>query len=162
MKRIATVLGIVILVGALAIPVFAHGPFAGGRGWFGGPGSCWQGDRAVEDLSEDQRNQLSKLDETFFNETAELRREIWIKSDELNVLLNTADPDPAKVKAVHKEISDLKARMAEQRLDYELQARKIAPKGKYARGYGRGYGRHMKGSGPRWGGGHGPGSCWNQ
>ena len=162
MKRTATVIGIVILVGALAIPVFAHGRFGGGRGWSGGPGSCWQGETAYEALSEDQRNELSKLDETFFNETAELRREIWVKSDELNVFLNTADPDPVKAKALNKELSDLKAKMSEQRLDYELKARKVVPKGEFARGYGRGHGRHMKGHGPGWGGGYGPGSCWNQ
>jgi zinc resistance-associated protein len=161
MKKITIASGILALLGVLAIPVFAHGPFGGGRGWSGGPGNCWQDNRAGDDLTEAQRAELNKLDQQFYTETAELRREIWSKSDELNMALDVSDPDPGKVKALHGEISQLKAKMAEHKIDYELKARRIAPKTEFARGPGRGYGWHMKGYGSSRGGGYGPGSCWN-
>jgi zinc resistance-associated protein len=160
MRNLIVTFGILALVGILAVPVFAHGPYGGQSRWSGGPGYCWQDDPGDVELSQDQRNELSKLDQEFYNNTAELRRQIWNKSDELDVLLNTADPDPSKAKALQQEKSALKAKMAEQRIDYELKARKIAPESRFARGYGRGYGRHMRGQGPQ-GGGYGPGSCWN-
>lgn len=159
MRTFFVTFGILALVGVMAFPVFAHGPNDWHSRGSGGPGYCWQDNPGEAELSPDQRNELSKLDQEFYNNTAEVRRQIWNKSDELDVLLNTPDPDPSKAKALQQEISELKAKMAEQRMDYELTARKIAPEGA-ARGYGRGYGRHMRGHGPR-GGGYGPGSCWN-
>ena len=161
MRKITITFGILALLGVLSIPVFAHGPFGGGRGWSGGPGDCWQDNRAGDDLTETQRTELNKLDQQFRSETAELRREIWSKSDELNMALDVSDPDPSKVKALHGEISRLKAKMAEHKIDHELKARSIAPKTEFARGPGRGYGRHMRGYGSSRGGGCGPGSCWN-
>jgi len=62
------------------------------------------------------------------------------------------DPDREKVKALQKELSDLRAKIDEKRLNYELEARKIIPDDQRAGRYGRGYyGRHM--------GGYGPGVC---
>lgn len=156
MKKMMTLFGILTLVGMLASPAMARGPRGGGRGWDGGPGSCWKGGAAYEDLTEDQRNELNKLNQEFFDKTLNLRREIRTKSDEFKILLNAPDPDPAKVKTAHKEISRLKGQMAEHRIDHQLKARKIAPEGPFARGYGR---RHMKGFGSR-GGAYGPGACW--
>jgi zinc resistance-associated protein len=161
MKRIAIVTGILILGAALTVPALARGPYGGGRGWSGGPGSCWQDTPSAQNLTEDQRNELNKLDEAFFEQTAELRREIWVKSDELNLLMRKSDPDAQKAQALQREISERRAKMAEQRLDHELKARKIAPERRFARGHGRGSGWHMKGYGSPRGGGFGPGSCWN-
>ena len=122
---------------------------------------CWQDKPSDQNLTEDQRKELNKLDEAFFEQTAELRREIWVKSDELNLLMRKSDPDAEKAKALQRQISELRAKMAEQKLDYELKARKIAPERRFARGCGRGSSWHMKGCGSPRGGGFGPGSCWN-
>jgi len=192
MKRLAVILGSVMLVAAIAYPVFAWGPGMGrGQGmignWGGGPGSCWSNDRGYSNLTQDQQSALSQLDEKFSNETAPLRNEIWAKSDKLSTLLNAPDPDAEKAKALQKEIIDLRGKMAEKRLDFQLEARKINPDARfgagYDKGYGRGYGRHMEGYGPRAGmgygrhmegygpragmgygrhmGGYGQGPCWN-
>ncbi len=78
-------------------------------------------------------------------------------------MLDSSTPDAEKATALQKEISDLKAKMAEKRLSYDLEVRKIAPdtqERRYGRGYGRGYGRSMMGEGPRTGG-RGQGPCWN-
>jgi zinc resistance-associated protein len=194
MKRLAVILGSVMLVGAIAYPVFAWGPGMG-RGQrqgisdnrSGGPGSCWRYDRGYSNLTQEQQSALRQLNEKFSNENENLRNEIWAKSDEMNTLLNASDPDVEKAKALQKEIIDLRGTMAEKRLEFRLEARKISPDarfgGGYGKGYGRGYGHHMKGYGPRAGmgygrhmegygpragmgsgrhmGGYGQGPCWN-
>ena len=158
MKKLVTTLGILFLVGLLAAPVFAYR--GGWGGWSRGPGSCWQGSGPYGNLTESQNAELERLEQKFYNDTEKLRDEIWAKSEELNTLLNVADPDVKKVRALQKEISDLRSKMAERRVDFELKARKIAPDNGYGRGYARGYGWHMRGyRGQR--GAYGPGPSWN-
>jgi zinc resistance-associated protein len=176
MKKLVTVFGILVLVGVLTAPVFAHRWGRGGN--YGGPG--WSESGEYGNLTESQRAGLEKLEQSFFNDTAKLRDEIWNKSAELNTALNAADPDAKKVRTLQREISGLKAKMSEQRVNFELEARKIAPNASSGRGYGRGYagkghgygmGRHQGphghygrdgNPGPHGGygrGGYGP--CWN-
>jgi Spy/CpxP family protein refolding chaperone len=144
---------------------YGGGPMMGYGGYAGGPGSCWNygrgyGNPGDGNLTEEQQKQLDDLNHKFFDETASLRNEIWQKTNELNVLLDSPNPDNEKAKALQKELSDLKAKMAEKRLTYDLEARKIAPDTRYARRWGGyGYG-HMMGWGPHMGG-YGPGGYWN-
>jgi zinc resistance-associated protein len=179
MRKVLTTLGILVLAGFLAAPVFAH---RWGRGEnYGGPGSCWSESGGYANLTESQRSELEKLEQSFFNDTAKLRDEIWNKSAELDTLLDSSNPDPKKAKALQREISDLNAKMSDKRVEFELQTRKIAPNARsgrgygmrHGRGYGMGYGRHMGGPGGSYGqhgphghggphgGGYGYGPCWN-
>ena len=176
MKKLVTILGILVLVGVLTAPVFAHRWGRGGN--YGGPG--WSESGEYGNLTESQQTELEKLEQSLFNDTVKLRDQIWNKSAELNTALNAADPDAKKVRTLQREISGLKAKMSEQRINFELEARKIAPNARSGRGYGRGYagkghgygmGRHQGphghygrdgNSGPHGGygrGGYGP--CWN-
>ncbi len=178
MKKLVTILGILVLVGVLTAPVFAHRWGRGGN--YGGPGSGGSESGQYGNLTESQRAELEKLEESFFNDTAKLRDEIWNKSAELNTALDAADPDAKKVRTLQREISALKAKMSEQRINFELEARKIAPNARSGRGSGRGaagggygygmgphHGQHghygqYGNSGPHGGygrGGYGP--CWN-
>ena len=170
MKKVLTILSILVVVGMLAAPVFAH---RWGRGqWSGGSGPCWEDSGEYANLTENQRAELEKLEQQFFNDTAKLRDEIRAKSTEFNSLMNSPEPDAKKVRSLQKDISNLRATMAEKRVNFELEARKIAPNARYGRGYAKGYGRGygMRGGhhgpygyyghhGPR--GGYGPGGCWN-
>jgi len=167
MRKIVTIVGATLLVAAIAIPVLAHGP-GWGKGrhmmghWEGGPDYCWQHGRGHENLTEEQRSQLDKLSQEFYDESAQVRNEIRSKSAELNTLLTSPNPDAEKAKALQKEISDLKAKLAQKRIDFRIEARKIAPELRFGRGYGRGYSSHMRGYGPGMGygghmGGYGPG-----
>ncbi len=159
MKKLVTIIGILLLAGVIAYPVFAHGP-GWGRGYQmwsdnGGPGACWR-DYSGNALSQDQREKLDALDRKFFNETETLRNEIWTKNVELDRLINAQNPDEAKIKSLQTEISTLRNQMAEKRLNYRLETRKVAPDGNYSGNAGR-Y------SGGRGGfrGNSGPGRCWN-
>ncbi|UCG65491.1 MAG: periplasmic heavy metal sensor [Deltaproteobacteria bacterium] len=143
MKRIVTIAGIVLLVAAIALPAFAHGR-GRGRGhdrmgnWQGSPDCCWHYDKGYTSLTEEQRDQLNKLRQELYDENAKLRNDIRTKSVELNSILNSPDPDPEKAKALQKEISDLRTTMAQNRVNFELEARKIAPELRFGRGYGPG------------------------
>ena len=166
MRKLLITLGILFMVGILAGPVFAHRWGMSGYGAYGGSGSgpCWLGGG---NLTDSQQVEMDKLQQSFVNDTAKLRQDIWNKSSELDTLLDSETPDANKVKTLQKEISDLQAKMADKRVDFELQARKIAPNTRFGQGYGRGYGMgysmgHQYGPyghrGPHYGQGYGP--CW--
>jgi Spy/CpxP family protein refolding chaperone len=172
MKKIATLTAIMALVVALAVPALAQDP-GWGRGPYvhAGPGYCpyyggaYGGSSSA--LTDEQRQQLDQVYQKFFDQTAQLRSQLWAKQSELNVLLSTSNPDPEKAKALQKEISDLRAKMSQERINLTLEARKISPEAGYGRGwgYGRGFGPMRGGYGPGMGygmyrGGYGPGSCW--
>ncbi len=183
MKRLIALFGILVLVGALAVPVLAHGPGRGRgphMGWGGGPGQGYCGDYGpgAGNLTEEQQTQLDNLNKKFYDETSQLRDKMWTKSRELSALLDSPNPDADKARALQKEIAGLRAQLAEKRLDFELEERKIAPDARYGYGYGRGYekgygrgygggyGHHMGGYGHHMGGyghhmgGYGPGGSW--
>jgi zinc resistance-associated protein len=185
MRRLIVVLGILVLGGAIAVPVLAHGPGWGRgprMGWGGGPGYGYCGDYGpgAANLTEEQRTQLDNLNKKFYDETAQLRNEMWTKSRELSALLDATNPDADKARALQKDITGLRSQLAEKRLNFELEERKIAPDARYGYGYGGGYGphmggyghhmggygHHMGGYGPHMGGygpymgGYGPGAWW--
>ena len=165
MKKILIALGSFLLVAFLAVPLLADGPgWNGGhhmRGYWGSnPGSCWDYGRGYTNLSKEEQSQLKELENKFSNETYRLRNEIWSKLAELNSYLNSTNPDSQKLKALQRELSDLRAEMDEKRLAYELEARKILPDTRFRGGYGKGYyGHHMRGYGPRMG--YGQRGCWD-
>ncbi len=152
MKRLITVIGIVLLAGVIAIPVLAHGPGWGrGRHMMGDsgdrPGYGSEYGRGYDQLTKDQRNQLDQLNRRSYDETAQLRNQLWDKSGELNTLLNSSNPDVDKARALQKEISELRAKLDQVRINFELEANKINPDLRFGHGYGRGRGNHMGGYG---------------
>ena len=160
MKKLVTIIGVLLLAAVVAYPVFAHGPGwgRGGHMWGngGGPGSSWHDGRGFRGLTEGQQTKLDELDQKFFNETGDLRGKIWSKRAELDGLLNAQNPDENKIKALQKEISTLQAQMSEKRLSYRLEARKVSPEGYYGGNVGRYSERSWSSRGGRGGGG-----CWN-
>jgi zinc resistance-associated protein len=177
-KEAKKIIGIGFLVAVLAVPVvaLAHG---WGRGnmmgnWGGGPGYMTPYGPGNETLTPDQRTQLDQLDHKFYEDTANLRKDLWDKSYELNTVLNNENPDLEKAKVLNKEINDLRTQLDEKSLNYQLEVRKIIPESGFGRGNGRSYGYHMGGFGPGmmgYGGGrgmmgygpgtmgYGPGNC---
>jgi Spy/CpxP family protein refolding chaperone len=112
-------------------------------------------------LTPEQAGQLFDLKEKFMNETAGLRKAMWMKRAEMAALWKVDNPDQAQIKAKQKELSALREQMQEKMVAYRLQARKICPMG--GKGMGRGMGMGpgmgmgmaMAGDGP--GMGMGPG-----
>jgi zinc resistance-associated protein len=165
MRKILIAVGSFLLVAFLAVPLLADGPgWNGGHhmwgSWGSDRGSCWDYGRGYNELSKEEQKQLTELENKFSNETNNLRNEIWSKSAELNRYLNNTNPDSQRLTTLQRELSDLRAEMAEKRLAYELEARKILPDTRFRGGYGMGYyGHHMRGYGPRMR--YGQRGCWD-
>ncbi len=152
MKKTAIMIVSVMLIGLMTYPVFAGGGGWGGgrhmKGYHNGPCYNWN----AGNFSEEQRSQLDGLDKEFYNSTAELRIRIRTKIAELNSALAGTDLDLENLKGLQKEISDLRAEMAQKRLNYRVEVREIAPEaaayaGGYGPGSGWGKGRHHRGAG---------------
>ena len=170
MKKALTIIGIMVLVAAIATPVMAQGPGQGrGRMMQGyGPGdqaNCPRYGAWDDKLTDEQRTQLGKLHQKFFDETAAVRSQMAAKHSELNILMNTSNPDLEKAKALQKELTDLKGKMGQERIKMFAEERKINPDARFGMGWGRG---GMKGGcgmgmgqGRGMGRGFGGGPCWN-
>jgi Spy/CpxP family protein refolding chaperone len=156
-----TVIAAIVLVVGWA---FAHGPWgAQGHGYRGrGCGHPY------ESLSPEQREKLQAQEQKFYQDTAELRRELYRKRLELEGLWADPKVDPEKIKAKQGEVSELQRRIQEKALEHQLAIRELVPEegigqGSWCPGYGMGYGHHQ-GRGHMWGSGqmrsYGGGHCW--
>jgi Spy/CpxP family protein refolding chaperone len=138
---VAAVLTIVMAAGASADMGRGYrdrGRMHDGSGWHhGGYGPSGWG--AFGDLSEEDIKKLEDERKAFFEDTKDLRREVYQKRLELASEMAKQNPDPARASAIQKEISDTKARLAQKRLDHLFRVRKINPD----LGMGFGGGGHM-------------------
>jgi zinc resistance-associated protein len=139
-KKAAIILASFMLVGAMAYSILAREPhwrvshqmidarpdcsLHGAYNW-----------RWNDTLTLEQRTKFHNLRQNFYDDTATLRNELWTKARLLDALLNTSDPDPEKTRSALREVSDLEAKLAEKGLDFELEARKIAPEARFFKGY---------------------------
>jgi zinc resistance-associated protein len=97
-----------------------------GSGWhLGGNGPSEWG--AFGDLSEEDMKKLEEERKAFFEDTKDLRREVYQKRLELASEMARKNPDATKAAAVQKAISDTKARLAQKHLDHLFRVRKINP-----------------------------------
>jgi len=179
MKKITATLGILALAALIAAPALAQGPGYGkGRGMMGmmgrgpvDPALCPRYGWGYGEMTDEQRSQMAELQglrQKHFDETAEIRSQMWAKQGELRILMATSDPDFERARALQKEISDLRAKMAQERINLYEEAGKINPDLRFGRAWGRGkgFGPGTEGYGPGMGrswkrGGYGMGPRWN-
>lgn len=142
----------VLLIFAIAgIVGFAATSFAGwGRG---GGGNCWgqgtgwsQRDYAAPgyqgNLSDEDSAKLEKERQAFFEETSDIRDNLYQKELELRSELAKKDADAEKAVGLQKEISDLESQLDQKRLAHRIKMKKENPQ--FAdRGDGYGEGRRM-------------------
>jgi Spy/CpxP family protein refolding chaperone len=157
----------VIVAGVLVVGwASAHGP-RGVRGYgHHGYGSGYP----YSSLSPEQREKLQAQERKFYEDTAELRRELYRKRLELEGLWADPKANPEKIKAKQREVSELQRRLQEKALEHQLAIRELGPEegigyGSWCLGYGMGYGHHhgrghMGGPGPGPKRGYGGGRCW--
>jgi zinc resistance-associated protein len=167
--KVVTVLAIAGIVGFAATSFAGWG--RGGGGNCGGQGSGW-GQRGVApsgyqgNLSDEQSTRLDKERQAFFEETRNLRGNLYQKELELRSELAKEDPDAQKAAGLQAEISELTAQLDQKRIDQRLKMQKENPEFFAGRGYGmgRGYGKGGGGmsrgfQGRGMGRGRG-GGCW--
>jgi zinc resistance-associated protein len=119
MKKLAETFSILLLVGVLA--------------------GCASGDRLQDirwngDLDMIQAAELNSLEQKFCNDSVKLRKKIRATSEELiNTQLNTSEPDSKKATALQEELREFNDNMVGRIVNFELEARKIAPDTNYVR-----------------------------
>lgn len=159
MKKSIIILSSFLMITLVAGSVFAWGP---GRG-LGMMGSgyiqdcpVYGGQQNFNDLSKDQINKMGTLRQQFIDETYELRAAKFQKHQEIRMLMQTSEPDRAKLDKLSREITDLQQQIRGRQMDFQMEARKISPQFGMGQGFMHRGGRWSKG-GSR---GYGNGGCY--
>jgi Spy/CpxP family protein refolding chaperone len=128
------------------------------RGWADGPRG-YGGPGYQRDLSEEDLAKLNNERQAFFEETSDLREQLYQKQLELRSEIAKPEPDTKKAAGLQAEISNLEGQLAQKRLNHQIKMRKEFPRAGFS---GQGYGRRGKGRGMYGGGGYGKGGggCW--
>lgn len=123
------------------------GPGGWGPGWHSGYGNDQRG--YYGNYSEEELEKLDQQRADYFKATGNLRQDLYAKQLELRSELAKENPDISKASKLQSDISTLQSNLDQERLNYEIKARKSAP----------GYNRSRGGYGPMMG--YGPGSGGN-
>ena len=172
MKKASMIISITLILALIAGTVFAWGPGRGrmmGGGYGGGCGGYGQSGygpgNSSSNLTQEQQQQLTALEQQYIDDTYTLRSSQIETRQQISLLMQTSNPDRAKLDALFSEVDAVQKQLRDKRIDFALQAKKIAPDASFGPGSGFGKGRGGKryGSGQdcRQGGGRGPGSCFN-
>ena len=179
LNKIFVVLAVFSIVGLGGFAFAGHekdfGPHNRGRGhygpeWYHGeygyPGYGYM----MGNLSDKEIKKLDDQREAFFKSTEDLRQKLYQKRLALESEFAKKNPDAKNAVNLQKEISDLKAKIDQKRIEYLLDIKKINPEfgprwlGRGRMGYRRGWMNrgYRMGYGPGWmrhgyGMGHGPG-----
>ena len=162
MKKSIIIISSLLMVSLVTGSVFAQGTGKGQRMGSGYNQDCrgYGGQGIFNDLSKEQRNELSALRQAFIDETYEVRAAKFQKQQEMKMLMETSEPDRAKLGKLSQEITDLQKQVSDKRIDFRLAAKKIVPELAMGRGFGQGHGKSLKRGGQR--GCQGQGNNWSQ
>ena len=133
MKKSMIVITSLLAVALLATSAFSWGNGGRGCGGSGQGGNNYEGcgangtNNAWKDLSQKQRDELTALKQKFIDDTYEVRSAMMVKHQEMRMLMETSDPERAKVDALAEAVTALRTQMQTKRIDFQLAAKKIAP-----------------------------------
>ena len=103
-------------------------------------------------MTPEKQEIIRKLHEDFHNSTQAIRQELISKRHELDAQLYSTKPDENRIRALTKEISDLRAKLYSARITMKgklIQEGVTLERGGYCPGMGRGAGHYDgKGKGP--------------
>jgi len=153
-SKFLMVLTVVAIIGFGAYAFAGWGMGYGHHGW-GHHGPDWTYEGGSEpgyghmmgDLSDDEIEKYEKERNAFFKATENLRQDLYAKELELKSELDKQNPDTQRAAKLQKEISNLEAKLDQERIDHLIKMRKINPDA------GRGFmGSGPMGYGPSYGG----------
>ncbi|MFC1812000.1 periplasmic heavy metal sensor [Thermodesulfobacteriota bacterium] len=122
-----------------------YGPGYHHEGW-GGPGYG----HMMDDLSDAEIEKMENERKAFFKATENLRQDLYAKELELKTELDKENPATQKAAKLQKEISNLEAKLDQERIDHLIKMRKINPNA----------GRGFMARGPMGYGSSNGGYCW--
>ena len=167
MKKAAFIISLTLVLALIAGSVFAWGHGRGRHMWGSGYGGQYcQGfnsGNAYSDLSKEQHDQLNTLEQQYTDETYELRAAQIETRQQIRLLMQTSNPDRVKLTRLYDEMDAVEKQLRDKRIDFLLEAKKIAPD--FELGYGRGFaksrGGQRFGKSANGGQGYGPGRCFS-
>jgi hypothetical protein len=112
------VAALLVLLGISRVVAAGQGTEYGRHGWYSG---------YTGDLSENEIKALNEERKAFFDNTRDLRQDIYSKELELQSELAKKTPDAKKATTLQTEISKLESEFDQKRLAYMLKMRKISP-----------------------------------
>jgi len=122
-----------------------------GPGWrHGGSGCPGYGGHMRGDLSDEEIQKMDQQRKTFHKANKDLKQNIYQKRLELESEFAKKTPDAKKAAGIQKEISELQARMDQNRVNHIIEMKKIDPD----------VGRGFRGNGPMRGGSSYGRPCW--
>jgi hypothetical protein len=143
MRKLALMLGILVVDAVFAIPAYAMGGGMGGGGMGGGTGGGgmtgnwgsglldwfqnWRNGSGYTNPPIEGRKQLQEFDQQHYEDSTYLKYQIEMKEKEMDALLKSTDPDIKKVRALNRDIRELRAAADQEQQNYELEASKVNP-----------------------------------
>jgi len=128
MRKTGIIIAAIMFTFVATTSSFAWGP---GHGKCGNEGPNREGYKGSYEwgakLTDEQKKEMKVLHDKFVDETANLRIDIHAKSEKVRILMETSDPDGEEVKSLVKETADLRGQLMAKRVDFYLDAKKIAP-----------------------------------
>jgi hypothetical protein len=144
MKRLAMILGIMMLAAVFAIPAYAMGGGMGagmGGGMGGGTGGGgmtgnwgsglldwfqkWRNGSKYAHPPVEEKKQMEELDQQHDEDSAYLKYQIKMREKQLDALLTSSDPDIQKARALSKGIRELRDEADHEQRRYEVEAGKM-------------------------------------
>ena len=146
--KVVGVLAIAGIVGFAATSFAGWGRGSGGNCW--GQGGGWdQRDSGApgyqSNLTDEQITRLDQERRAFFEETRNLRENLYQKGLELRSELAKENPDAQKASGLQAKVSELTAQLDQKRINHRIKMKKEHPEFFAGRGYG--WGGRSKGRG---------------
>lgn len=141
MKKSTSLITVILIISLMAGSAFAWGHGKGRNE----SGNCmgYAGQNADINLTQEQKDQLSALRQAFIDDTYETRAAKFSTRHEMKMLMETSNPDRAKLIQLSDELLTLEKELRDKKIDFGLKVKEIAPEltGFNGRGPGKGCGK---------------------
>jgi zinc resistance-associated protein len=139
MKKTLILITALLAMGFMATQAFSWGQ-TNRMGGYGQDTNCPGIDRGGwQDLSKSQQDELAALRQKFIDDTYEMRVSMMQKHNEIRLLMETSAPNRSELSRLTEELSDLTRQLQENRIDFMLAAKKVAPELRFGQNMGKGY-----------------------
>ena len=164
MKKLLTVMAVMLLVAAVAVPSFAQ------RGWRGyGDSPCKEITKVTGlNLTAEQKTRLTEMEKAHLKDVKPLQDKLFSRQGDLRLLWLEKNLDQARITTTEKEVRSLRDQIHDKRNSYQWavykmltpdqreRLRNYGPAGCFGSGFGPGRG-HGRGPADGFGPGRGPG-----
>ena len=140
MKQTKITITLLLVLTIVTGTAFAWGQGFGRRGCQGGGQieECARNGGAWANLSQEQQDQLTGLRQKFIDETYAIRSEKRSIHAEIRDLMETSSPDREALGQLSQQMLDLNKQLMDKRIEFQLEAKKIAPELSFGKGFGKG------------------------